>query len=114
MAKIIVNLDEFFDMVPLFILTAFQNEEFLNDTALDFFSDIEKKVLPMARQYYLKSNPDLRRKLKFILRGIEGGQNTTITIKGDTSKPNENRERKYLTESWEHPIETAKTYLKGS
>ena len=113
MAKIkFQNIQEFFDFVPLLVMTALKNDELLNDPASDFFDDISKKLIPVVRQYFLTSDPELRRKLKFFLKGLESNQITTISILPD-KKSNESRESKYLTNSYITPSETARKYLKG-
>jgi hypothetical protein len=113
MAKIIFDdIQEFFDFVPLLVMTALKNDELLNDPASDFFDDISKKLIPVVRQYFLQSDPDLRRKLKFFLKGLGSNQMTTISILPD-KKSNEFREQKYLTESWQPVIEKAKKYLRS-
>ena len=113
MAKITFNnIEEFFSFVPLLVMIALKNDDLLDDTAADFFDDISKKVLPIARQYFLQSDPDLRRKLKFLLKGLESNNNTVITIRPD-SKSNESREQKYLTENYKSPVEIARKYLRG-
>ena len=109
MAKITVSSEEFFDLIPLLMLTAMKNDELLDDNASEFFDDIKKKVLPIARQYYRAVDPALRRKLKFFLSGLESNSNTVITIKGDTKS--KSYEQKYLTENYKSPAELAKKYI---
>jgi hypothetical protein len=112
MAKITFeNIEDFMAFVPVLILTAFKNDEFLDDSAAEFFSDIRKKVLPIARQYFI-GNPELRLKLKRRLAGFDNNQNVVITIKPD-SVSNESYEKKYLSESYRPPVEIARQYLRS-
>ena len=110
MAKIIFqNIEDFMAFVPVLILTAFKNDEFLDDPAAEYFSDIRKKVLPITRQYFIE-NPELRLKLKRMLAGFDNNQNVVITIRPDLES-NENVETEYLTESYQ-PIEyTVSKYM---
>ena len=111
MAKITLSQDEFFDFIPLLLLTALKNSEMVNQDspAVDLYGDIEKRVLTNLRQYFLTIDPDLRRKLKIFLKGIESGQNAVITVRADYS--NENIEQKYLAENWQPIIETVRKYI---
>jgi len=112
MPKIIFqNIEDFMAFVPVLILTAFKNDEFLDDPAAEYFSDIRKKVLPITRQYFI-GNPELRLKLKLMLAGFENNQNVVITIKQD-SVSNEYAEKKYLTENYQTPVEIARKYLRS-
>ena len=115
MAKIILWQDEFFDFIPLLLLTALKNSEMVDpdSPAFDLYEDIEKKVLTKLRQYFLAIDPELRRKLKFLLKGIESGNNTVITIKGEYANEGQNREVKYLTENYKSPVEIARKYLRS-
>lgn len=111
MAKIILSQDEFFDFIPLLLLTALKNSEMVDpdSPAVDLYDDVERKVLTKLRQFYLAIDPELRRKLKIFLKGIESGQNAVITIRADHA--NEDTERKYLAEDWLPIIETARKYM---
>ena len=114
MAKITLSQDEFFDFIPLLLLTALKNFEMADpdSPAADLYDDFEKKVLTKLRQYYLAIDPELRRKLKIFLKGIESGQNAVITIRA--AHASEKTERKYLTEDWQPIIETAKKYMEAT
>jgi len=104
------NLDDFVDFVPLILGVLFKNSDMFDPDSLsaDFYNDIERKVLPTVRQY-TRSVPEQRLKLKRMLKGLEGNQNVTLTIKAD--KQTQTREEKYMTESWEPIKEICKKYL---
>ena len=110
MAKIILTQSELFDFVPLLLLTALKNDDLIDpdSPALDLYNDIEKKVLTKLRQYYLAIDPELRRKLKFLLMGVTAGENAVITIKGE---PEPVREKKYLTEKYQPMGEIIRKYV---
>lgn len=115
MAKITLSQDDFFDFVPLLIITALKNQDLIDpdSPAVNLYDLIEKKVLTKLRQYFLAIDPELRRKLKFLIKGIESGNNTVITIKGDNANEDQNREVKYLTENYKPPVEIARKYLRS-
>ena len=108
MAKInFENLEDFFDFVPMILGVAIKNVD-PESPAADFYNNISKKMVTQINKYQ-RENPELRRKLKFMLSGL-GSSNTVITIKAD--KQSQTREQKYLTESYITPSETARKYLK--
>lgn len=111
------DIEDFMGFIPVLINLAIQNNEYLPDMAAEYFDDVSKKIKNVTRQYFI-ANPDLRLKLKRMLKGFENNQNVVLTIKGGgndaiTTKENSDTiERKYLTESsWVPMIETIKKYL---
>ena len=103
------DIEDFMSFVPVLIMTAIHNDEFLDDETAEYFDDISKKVKSVTRKYFV-GNPDLRLKLKRLLKGFEGNQNITMTIKADKQQT---REQKYMTENYKSPLATARKYLKG-
>jgi hypothetical protein len=77
MAKInFEDIEDFMSFIPVLINVAINNDEFLNDETSEYFSDIEKKVKAVTRKYFV-GNPDLRLKLKRMLKGFQNNQNIT-------------------------------------
>ena len=103
------DLEDFMSFIPVLIQIAISNDDFLDDETSEYFSDISKKVKTVTRKYFV-GNPELRLKLKRMLKGFEGNQNVTLTIKADKQQT---REQKYLTEKYMTPCELSRKYLKG-
>jgi len=108
MAKIVFeNLDDFFDFVPMILGVAVKNVD-PESPAADFYNNISKKMSTQINTY-TRENPELRRKLKFMISGL-GSSNTVITIKADKQQA---REQKYLTENYKPIKETILKYLEN-
>ena len=78
--------------------------------AAEFFEDFQRKMVTQINRFS-RANPPLRLKLRLLMKGIENGQNSTITIKG--AKKNEDYPQKYLTEDkHKTPEKICKKYWK--
>ena len=103
------SLDDFFDFVPMILGTAVKNVD-PESPAADFYDNIEKKMSTQINTY-TRENPELRRKLKFMLSGL-GNSNSTITIKADKEANEHDSITQYLTENYQTTQQIVRKYIK--
>ncbi len=97
MSKIVVDIDEFAELVPFFIGMFIENSDMIDDTAADFYMKVGRKIKADLRQFII-SVPNARQKFKLLKPVFSGDSgNGVITIKAD--KLNKTTESKYLTEN---------------
>ena len=110
--KITIDTEEFGDLVPFFLGLYIDNPELLGDEAEEFYSKIEKKVKSDLRKF-IRAVPESRRRFKIIKPVFSGNKDNAVIQITPATVSETNREKKYLTESYITPAETARKYLEG-
>jgi hypothetical protein len=101
------NSSEFFNFVPLLMQLGTANPQILpNDETAEFYMRVDKKIRSELRKFYL-AHPEMRQQTRRLVKGIETGEQITISIKADTAPA----AVKYLKESWAPITKTVQKYM---